>query len=76
MRRHNTALKQAIAASGRKQQTIADLCHIERTKLSHLVCGRRRPKPRERRNLAKWLNRSEAELFPVAVAEQIEGAEV
>lgn len=65
MNRHlNLALKLAIAASGRKQQRIADLARVDRTKLSHLIAGRRRATPEERQRLASVLGVPVGDLFP------------
>lgn len=63
-RTKNLALKAAIVASGRKQQTIADLAHVDRTLLSHIVTGRRRATASVRRRLAQWLSKPETDLFP------------
>lgn len=43
----NLALKIAILSSGKRQQRVADLAHINRTKLSHIVAGRRSPSEKE-----------------------------
>lgn len=65
----NVALKTAIAQTGKKQQRVADLAHVDRSKLSHVVSGRRRLAPKERERLQKVLTScgvhvSMAVLFP------------
>lgn len=62
-RQLNIALKTAIVQSGRKQQRVADLAHIDRTKLSHIVAGRRMASDHERQALARVLGRPASVLF-------------
>ena len=62
----NLPLKFAIIASQKSQQQIADLAHLDRTQLSHIVNGRRLAKPQQRHALAEILGKAESELFEVS----------
>lgn len=68
LRRYNMGLKLAILASGKTQRAIARATDIDETRLSRLVGGTVQPFPAEREALALELRRSEAELFPPAMA--------
>ena len=60
----NLALKVAILASGQTQRQLARRVRIDETRLSRIVRGRVVAFPKERRRLAKVLQRVEVELFP------------
>lgn len=59
----NVALKTAIFASGREQKRVAKLARIPAEKLSHVIHGRRELDARERKRLARVLDKPESELF-------------
>lgn len=59
----NTALKVAIIESDTKQRVIARRLNIPETRLSHIVRGRVEPTDEERESIAKFLHKSENELF-------------
>lgn len=62
----NVALKTALFATGKQQQKIAKAARIAPQKLSHVLRGRRELDADERKRLARVLDRSEEELFPMA----------
>lgn len=64
----NVPLKTALISTGKKQKRIAKLVHISETELSKIVRGHRRADEDERKRLAAFLGKPEAELFPESLA--------
>ena len=70
--RLNVKLKTAIVESRQKQRRIARLAGITETRMSQIVHeAHHAATPRERRKLARVLQRSEAELFETPVVEAV-----
>lgn len=65
---HNRALKHAIVDSGRTQRAIARTARIDETRLSRITTGQIQPIASERKRLARILQRSQADLFPMESA--------
>ena len=65
----NRALKHAIVDSGRTQRAIARQTRIDETLLSRYVNGWDDPDERDRKQLAKVLKKTEAELFGGSASE-------
>ena len=59
----NTRLKIAIIESGRKGYEIANSLDWHPTKVSQIVIGAQRPSAGDKRQLARSLNKTVAELF-------------
>lgn len=67
----NIALKTALIATRKKQKRVAKLVRISETELSKIVRGHREADEDERKRLAAFLGKSEAELFPVEPDEAV-----
>lgn len=59
-----THLKIAILQAGLTHEELAERIAVHEGHLCHILSGRRRLTPRRRDELAKWLRRPAAELFP------------
>ena len=63
MSEYNERLKKAIYESGYRQGWVADQIGVDAAVLSHYISGNREPTEKQKKELAKILNKAQKDLF-------------